>query len=128
MYKLNEWLVPCHDVKLKKTYRSVGGSFFRMIEQAGQAHFDLVILRSQGIYTYAEEPEPAPTPDYISSTDTSTTNSPALSPETKARYAQRQRKKKGTAKKELDYYELLGLGHLRWSATEKDIKKACKFE
>ena len=27
---------------------------------------------------------------------------------------------------ERDYYELLGLGHLRWKANDKQIRKACE--
>jgi hypothetical protein len=36
-------------------------------------------------------------------------------------------KKKTVLKVLEDYYEVLGLGELRWRATAEDIKKACKY-
>merc|ERR1712125_86477 len=82
----------------------------KSIEAAGQAHFDLVVLRSQGKYhnhteikievTQKEEVKSSTSSDQASS-------NPIIS-----LYG------------ESDYYKLLNIGHLRWSANDKDIKKA----
>merc|ERR1712227_320953 len=82
----------------------------KSIEAAGQAHFDLVVLRSQGKYhdhteikievTQKEEVKSSTRSDQASS-------NPIIS-----LYG------------ESDYYKLLNIGHLRWKATEKEIKKA----
>merc|ERR1711982_222826 len=82
----------------------------KSIEAAGQAHFDLVVLRSQGKYhdhteikievTQKEEVKSSTSSDQASS-------NPIIS-----LYG------------ESDYYKLLNIGHLRWKATEKEIKKA----
>merc|ERR1711879_1002207 len=84
----------------------------KSIEAAGQAHFDLVVLRSQGKYhdhteikievTQKEEVKSSTSSDQASS-------NPIIS-----LYG------------ESDYYKLLNIGHLRWKATEKEIKKKKK--
>ena len=104
----------------------LGWPYYRQIEAAGVAHLELVTLRSQGIYhTVVEETisTGTSTPDR---SQTSSADAPQLTAEEKAKMAQKKRQKKASEAKETDYYELLGLGHLRWAATEKDIKKACK--
>jgi len=101
-----------------------GWPYYRQIEAAGAAHLELVTLRSQGIYhTVVEETisTGTSTPDR---SQTSSADAPQLTAEEKAKMAQKKRQKKASEAKETDYYELLGLGHLRWAATEKDIKKA----
>ena len=80
----------------------------------------MVIRRSQGIFY--EEIVVETTVEVDEDDNDSGDDEPTL--EQRAKYAQRRAQKK-QIHKEADYYELLGLGHLRWSANDKDIKKAC---
>ena len=98
---------------INSTLWSIGYPATKSIEAAGQAHFDLVVLRSQGKYhdhteikievTQKEEVKSSTSSDQASS-------NPIIS-----LYG------------ESDYYKLLNIGHLRWKATEKEIKKACMY-
>lgn len=45
-----------------------------------------------------------------------------ISAEDKKKYEQKRHKKLLQSD---DYYDILGLGHLRWKATDEDIRKAC---
>merc|ERR1712137_855137 len=101
-----------------------GWPYYRQIEAAGVAHLELVTLRSQGIYHTVEEETISTGTSTPDRSQTSSADAPQLTAEEKAKMAQKKRQKKASEAKETDYYELLGLGHLRWAATEKDIKKA----
>ena len=95
-----------------------GGEFFKRIEAAGEAHLNLVSLRIQGVYcgyneAVVEEEE------IVEEEENEDLN------DAKAKEFSGKRRKKAKPLDKQDYYELLGLGNLRWSATEKDIKNAC---
>ncbi len=93
---------------LIKSYLS-GYPFKRSVEAAGEKYQTILRLlsgESLGSYDSREEE--------------------SVPKEEEAKYEQKRHKRDDMAKFLEDPYEILGLGHLRWRATEEDIKQTCE--
>merc|ERR1712137_554455 len=90
-----------------------GYPFYKHIEAAGEAHLELAMLRSKGIYHDVAKEETNESEQEVQ--ERSGTNSDPIVEEPKPVQE---------ITVDMDHYEILGLDHLRWKATEKDIKKA----
>jgi len=123
------YLTAPYDGWNKEEFNSVmsGWPFYKSIEAAGSAHLELVTERSMGIYsnyTKEENNDQDQEKEEKKEENNKQENKDNKSGDSiKEKFANRTRKKK-TTEKEKDYYEILGLGHLRWGATDKDIKKS----